>query len=111
MRTSTARHTMILLSLGLAGCATAGTAITSAQVEFIKDGVTRQEEVSRQLGTPHVTQPLPNGQTLSIYDFTKADSQSGRCSEPRGSNTRRWLCSSATRASLRLICSRPLKHP
>ena len=67
-------HALIALALSLTGCATAGTAITQAQVEFIKDGVTPQEDVSRQLGAPHMVQQLQDDKQLAIYDFTKADS-------------------------------------
>ena len=66
--------TGVMLALSLTGCATAGTAITPAQVAFIKDGVTPQEDVRRQLGAPHVVQQLQHGEQLVIYDFTKADS-------------------------------------
>lgn len=65
---------LLLLTGSLAGCATAGKTITSAQVAFITNGVTRQEEITQQLGAPHATQALEQGKQLMIYDFTKADS-------------------------------------
>ena len=65
---------VVLVGLAIGGCSTVGTAVTSKQVEFVKDGQTTSRDLIAQLGQPQATSKTADGQSLLIYDYTKAAS-------------------------------------
>lgn len=62
---------VVLICLGLMGCATTGTRIGQDKVKQIKEGVTTQEEVIALMGKPFMQNITSDGKIIMMYQYTK----------------------------------------
>ncbi len=63
---------ILLLIVGLAGCATSGRKIDQAAADQIEKGKTTKEQVIALIGSPESISRSSNGDTTYIYNYTRA---------------------------------------
>ena len=63
---------LILLVAWLAGCVSIGRKIDQAAADSIKKGITTRQDVVNMLGSPELITRSSNGDTIFIYNYTRA---------------------------------------
>lgn len=65
------RKVVLFIGLGLSACASAGTKVTSSQVQSLKVGTTTYDQVVASLGKPTSVVSMPDGILAAHYIHTE----------------------------------------